>query len=149
MNRLLIALAALLGVIQAQPQQPSASIEGIVVKLGTGEPLSNASVQLNVELPSEGPPAASRPPREQPRRTAKSDGNGRFIFESVPPGDYRLIATYEGEFVPTEYGQRSPTGRGIPFGIAGGQKITGIQLAMSPTGAISGRVYDRDGEPLG
>ena len=23
------------------------------------------------------------------------------------------------------------------------------QLAMSPTGSISGRVYDRDGEPLG
>src|SRR5262249_14662544 len=48
-----------------------------------------------------------------------------------------------------EYGQRSPTEQGIPFMIAAGQKITGIQLAMPPTGAITGRVYDRDGEPLG
>jgi hypothetical protein len=27
--------------------------------------------------------------------------------------------------------------------------MTGIQLAMTPTGSISGRVYDRDGEPVG
>ncbi len=27
--------------------------------------------------------------------------------------------------------------------------MTGIQLAMSPTGAITGRIYDRTGEPLG
>src|SRR5213078_4613799 len=78
-----------------------------------------------------------------------SDGNGRFILENVTPGKYRLIATYDGGYVPAEYGQRSPTGEGIPFEIAAGQKMTGIQLAMPPTGAISGRVYDRDGEPLG
>ena len=145
MNLLLIALAAMAGAIQAQPQRPSASIEGVVVKLGTGEPLANASVQLNMEQP----PSSEIPRGEQFHRKAKSDSNGRFIFENVAPGEYRLIATYEGDFVPAEYGQRSPTGEGIPFEIAAGQKMTGIQLAMTPTGAISGRVYDRDGEPLG
>src|SRR2546425_1217377 len=98
MNLLLIALAAMIGTVQAQPQRPSASIEGIVVKLGTGEPLANASVQLNMEVPEQ-PLSSANPPREQFHRTAGSDGNGRFIFDSVPPGEYRLLATYEGEYV--------------------------------------------------
>src|SRR5206468_3397974 len=71
-----------------------------------------------------------------------------FLFENVSPGNYRLIATSEGGYVPAEYGQCSPTGQGIGFEIAAGQKMTGIQLAMAPTGSISGRVYDRDGDPL-
>ena len=142
---LLIVLAALIASAQASPQQPIASIEGVVVKLGTGEPLANASVQLNTEFPGE---PSGWNISQQVRRTARSDRSGRFVFESVRAGVYRLIATYEGEYVPAEYGQRSPTGEGIPFEIVAGQKMTGIQLAMSPTGAISGRIYDRDGEPL-
>jgi hypothetical protein len=134
---LLIAMAALIASTQAQPQQPFASIEGVVVKLGTGEALANASVLLNTELPGE---PSGWNIAKQVRRTARSDRNGRFVFESVTPGEYRLIATYEGEYVPAEYGQRSPTGEGILFEVVAGQKMRGIQLAMSPTGAISGRI---------
>jgi hypothetical protein len=146
MTLFLIAFAALVATFQAQPPQtPSASIEGVVVKLGTGEPLAGATVQLKTELPGE---ASGWNLASQVRRTANSDRNGRFIFESVTPAEYRLIATYDGEYVPAEYGQRSPTGEGIRFEVVAGRKMTGIQLAMSPTGAISGRIYDRAGEPL-
>src|SRR5262245_32506176 len=148
MSLLLIGLSVIFGMIQAQPQRPSASIEGIVVKLGTGEPLANANIQLNTESAG-GPLSPQFVLNEQSRRKARSDANGRFIFENVAPGKYRLIASYDGGYVPVEYGQRSPTGEGIPFEIAAGQKMTGIQLAMTPTGAISGRVYDRDAEPVG
>jgi hypothetical protein len=51
--------------------------------------------------------------------------------------------------VPAEYGQRSPTEQGISFDVAAGQKMTGIQLTMTPTGSISGRVYGKNGEPAG
>src|SRR5262245_34518464 len=122
MNLVLIALIALAGAIQAQPQQP-ASIEGIVVKLGTGEPLADASVQLNLEIPEER--RFEIPQRQQPRRQARTDSNGRFIFDNVVPGEYRLIATYDGGYVPAEYGQRAATGQGIPFAINAGQKVTG------------------------
>src|SRR5436309_1405274 len=97
MNLLLIALAAMAGAIQAQPQQPSASIEGVVVKLGTGEPLANANVQLNLEdsqdrrSESAERGADSARPREDFHRTAKSDTNGRFIFANVAPGNYRDV----------------------------------------------------------
>jgi protocatechuate 3,4-dioxygenase beta subunit len=134
------------------PPQPPASIEGIVIKLGSGEPLADAKVQLDLMDREERTSGPTRPlvsPPENFHRTARSDRNGRFIFQNVVPGDYRLIATRDGGYVPAEYGQRSPTGQGINFEIAAGQKMTGIQLALSPTGSITGRVYDRDGEPLG
>jgi hypothetical protein len=150
MNLLLIAVAVMIGIVQTQPQPPSASIEGIVVKLGTGEALADASVQLNLDIPPEQQLVVPPPSRDRLQRKTRADSSGRFIFENVPPGRYRLIATYEeAGYVPSEFGQRSPTGEGIPFDVGDGQKMTGIQLALSPTGAISGRIYDRDGEPLG
>src|SRR5437016_2337750 len=136
MNMLLIAFIALAVQIGLPIRQPEASIEGVVSKLGTGEPLANANVQLNPEN------------TQGAHRTSKSDRNGRFVFENVVPGNYRLIATYEGGYVPAEYGQRSPTEQGTIFEIAAGQNMTGVQLALSPTGSISGRVYDKNGEPV-
>ena len=71
------------------------------------------------------------------------------MIENIPPGEYRLYATRTGGYVPGEYGQRTPTGRGISLGLRSGEKKTDIQLSLTPTGSISGRVYDRDGEPAG
>jgi hypothetical protein len=156
MNLLLIVLALLAGAFQAQPQRSPSSIEGVVMKLGTTEPLANANVQLNLEVSDDRrdelerqPQSPDISPQDTFHRKATTDGTGRFIFENVTPGEYRLIATYDGGYVPAEYGQRSPTGEGIPFKITAGQRMTGIQLSMSPTGAITGRIYDRNGEPLG
>ncbi len=50
MNLLLFVLAAIGGAFQAQPQRSPASIEGVVIKLGTTQPLANANVQLNLEV---------------------------------------------------------------------------------------------------
>ena len=95
---LLMALIALVAQIGLPAQQPPASIEGVVIKLGTGEPLANADVQLNPEdAQADERPAGPRPgPRDDAHRAAKSDRNGRFLFENVAPGNYRLIATYDG-----------------------------------------------------
>ncbi len=129
--------------LQAAGQQPQpGSIEGIVVKSGTGEPLGGATVQLNLR-------AEGAIPREALHRYARTGGDGKFVFSDVMPGEYQLIATRSGGWVPAEYGQRAPTGQGIPFEIAPGQRMTGIQLAMAATGSISGRIFDGDGEPLG
>src|SRR5262245_31727122 len=105
MDMLVMALIALLPRVALPSPQAPAWINGVVNKLGTGEQLANACVQLNMEVtPSEQP---DRLPREDFHRSVKSDRNGRFIFENVAPGNYRLIATYEGGYVPAEYGQRS------------------------------------------
>jgi hypothetical protein len=146
-----IVLMAVFAVNAAAQEPRAASIEGVVVKLGSGEALEGATVQLNLQTERDtlretgGPPL--RP--DANHRFEKTGRDGKFVFENVTPGKYQLIATRPGGYVPAEYGQRTPTGQGIQFDIASGQKMTGIQLTMSPTGSISGRVYDRDGEPLG
>src|SRR5437867_11918755 len=139
-NILQITLIALVAQA-ATTQQPRASVEGSVVKMGSGDPLASANVQLH--------PEKGKEPEEIHLYSATTSPDGKFVFNNVAPGSYRLIATRSGGYVPAEYGQRSPTGEGIPFGLAAGQKMTGVQLAMAPTGSISGRVYDRDGEPVG
>src|SRR5262245_23866535 len=137
MHWLLLSLAALV-------LQGAASVDGIVVKLGSGEPLPGVTVQLH-------PERAQRElgPRDIEFYTVKTGQDGKFVIGNVLPGEYRLIATRSnGGYVPAEYGQRSPTSEGAPFTITAGQKLNGIQLAMSPTGSISGRVYDREGDPV-
>jgi len=119
----------------AAPQQP-ASVEGVVVKMGSGEPLPGVKVQLML-------------PSNMTAYTTTTTREGKFLLEKVVPGTYRLVATSTSSYVPAEYGQRSVTGLGISFALGSGQSMTGVQLAMAPTGSISGRIYDRDGEPVG
>jgi hypothetical protein len=136
------------------PQQPPATpaaVDGVVVKAGTAEPLSGARVQLDLqEAPflsgTQDPPL--RPP-ESFHLAAATGPDGKFSFANVMPGEYRVVASHIGGYVPAEYGQRTPTGRGISFVLAPGQKLTDVQLELTPTGSIAGHVYDRDGEPAG
>jgi hypothetical protein len=117
-------------------QQAPASVEGVVIKMGSGDPIAGATVQLHSE-------------KTPSMYTATTTPEGRFTFTNVAPATYRLFATRSGGYVPAEYGQRTPTSEGIPFEITSGQRMGGIQLAMAATGSIAGRVYDQDGEPLG
>jgi len=131
-------------------QQPQgASIEGVVVTLGSGEPLADATIQLDLQTKPDSSNPFDVDFSQKSHRFAHSDGAGRFIFENVSPGEYRLIATRSGGYVPGEYGQRTATGNGMPLVVAAGQRMTEIRLALFPTGSVSGRVYDRNGEPVG
>jgi hypothetical protein len=76
--------------------------------------------------------------------------DGRFVFRDLPAGRYRLVATRTGTgFVPVEYGQRDPRGKGVPIVLSAGQRLENLELEMVPTGSISGRIFDGDGEPVG
>src|SRR3989441_5944219 len=115
----------------------TASVEGVVARLGTGEPLAHATVTL------------SKDRYTSQVLSTTTDASGRFSFLNVPPGEYRLQASRQGPYIPAEYGQRKPDERGTPITIQPGQKITEIRLQLAPTSSISGRILDNDGEPLG
>jgi len=154
----MILFLFLLLIVSQQPQAPQpASIEGIVVTMGTGQPLAGAKVALD---PAEAGPGQDGPipcpnvpvpdmPEPCGPKIATSGTDGRFVLSGINPGTYRLYATRNGGYVPAEFGQRTATGEGISVPLAPGQKMTGVVLQMSPTGTITGRIYDRDGEPLG
>src|SRR6266850_2990751 len=133
-----IALIALLGA--QQPSTAPAVIEGVVVKTGTREPLAGARIQLERErgvfLPREQnetppPPGAPPPPVPEFHFSTTAGPDGRFVIEKLPPGEYRLYATRTGGYVPGEYGQRTPTGRGVSFQLGPGEKKSDIQLSLT------------------
>jgi protocatechuate 3,4-dioxygenase beta subunit len=151
LEKLTTALVALLPQNPlAQPQPPqgpgpagaapqatgTASIEGVVVKFGTSEPIGMADVSLQRGLGA-------------PPTVIQTGPDGKFAFRNLADGNYRLVALRAEGFVVAEHGQRTPNGRGRPVILAAGQRIADLTLAMLPTGSISGQILDREGEPLG
>jgi Tetratricopeptide repeat/WD40-like Beta Propeller Repeat len=155
---------------QQLPAPMMASIEGVVVNLGSSEPLAEVDVELTrLEGTSSAPlapgaaaayaqafnsggatdatPPAALAPEVQ---YAKTTEDGKFAFRNLKPGKYKLVAAHVGgAFNPAEYGQRDPRGRGLAFPIAPGQAKQDARLEMAPTSVITGRVFDDNGEPMG
>jgi hypothetical protein len=83
-----------------------------------------------------------------PNTEAVTDDTGRFVFNGVVPGQYRLSVDRD-RYLHQEFGQRSLTSTvGTIITVAPGQQVTNIDFQMTPTGSISGRILDEDGEPL-
>ena len=77
------------------------------------------------------------------RRLTASSG-----LTACRPGEYRVVAMRSG-YVTGEFGRRWPNGVGLPLTLAAGQAVGTIQIAMTPTAAISGRIRDRFDQPIG
>jgi Carboxypeptidase regulatory-like domain len=107
------------------------------MKWGTNEPIAKATVELR-------PVAAGGPPPYVAATTA----DGTFAFGAVRAGQYRIVVTRPG-YVTAEYGQRWPNGAGTPLTIPPGQSVSNLPIPMLQTAAISGRVRDGLGQPIG
>lgn len=160
---------------QTAPQNTpaTASIEGIVTRLGTNTPIAGVDIELSrVEGTTAAPlspgaaeafaavfsgnapglvgGAAPNPVFASEIKYTKSANDGKFAFKDLKEGKYRLVAIrVGGAYYPIEYGQRDLRGRALHFPLVTGQAKTNVKLEMAPTGAIAGRVLDEDGQPMG
>ena len=134
-----IALACLV-VSGATSYGQVGSISGVVVRFPNGDPAAGAVVKLTDESPGEAPPAYQL-------RSTTTAADGSFRFDGVEPRTYYVVANLSGH-LPSEYGQRSPTGTGIAFEVGSGQRVN-LRLTLWPTAGISGRVFDADGDAVG
>jgi len=121
--------------IPGQEEAGQALIQGYVVQIGSGEPLSRAQVMLS---PAEG---------RSPVFGAVTDSIGRFKLGNVRSGEYRLFVERDG-YVDRQYGQVSPNRPGTVLVLLPGQQVQDVVIRMVPTGTVAGRVYDEDGEPV-
>jgi hypothetical protein len=163
----ILSLALFLWIAQLPlPPQPArtgtASVEGIVVRLGTSEPIAGVDLELTDTSPQQTPippagatpatasaAATAQPPAPAPF-TAKSGNDGRFVFRALPSGAYKLVAArIGGSYVPFEYGQRGVLGRGIVFPVGDGEQKKDIRLEMAPVASITGRVTDENNRSVG
>lgn len=167
----------------AQAPTGTSSIEGMVTRAGTGDPISGIKVTLiyipppaprplqagggvgmiadrisssglpptvTSSMPANAPSTGSAPPASSipPFLT---DSKGTFAFRNLGAGTYRLTIAGNG-YVPQEYGRTSS----LTFALANsgsitlsaGQALTGIAINLTPTGNVSGRVLDFNGQPL-
>ena len=118
------------------PQSGTARVRGRVVATSTGSPLRRAQITL---FGLEG--------QNTVRRTATTDGEGRYEFKELPAGRYNLTAGKAG-YVSLQYGQKRPFEAGTPLTIANGENVERIDFSLPRGGVIAVRVTDDFGEPL-
>jgi protocatechuate 3,4-dioxygenase beta subunit len=111
------------------------TVQGVVLKAATGEPLRKATV----EMWQEGVPGK--------RSDAATDSMGHFELKNLDPGQYRLSVQRNG-YVRQEYGQTKPGGASSFLTLSPGQKVSDITIRLIPAAVITGHVYDEDGEPV-
>jgi hypothetical protein len=119
---LLLALGCNAGLAQTPPAAPrTGSIAG-VVRDSTGKPLPAIVVVLTG--------AAGEP------QTLTAQEHGEFHFAGLSPGIYRLTAQSRSEMAGTK-----------SIALDSGQDLSAVELVISPSGTISGRVLDELHEP--
>ena len=145
--RKLLALLAVSAVAIARPalatpQRPepqptgSARITGRVLASDNGTPVRRARVRLS------GSPAETRTAGPKPayvQREVETDDNGAFDFAGLPGGSYYISVPRSNGFLELPRAKRAAVGEGQAFEVA---------IRLERTGAIVGRVADRNGEGL-
>jgi len=119
----------------AAANKENAIVAGNVLRLDTGEPLKKAGVSLQ----SRAGDAFSE--------FRSTDERGHFLFENVPGGSYQLQVSRNG-YVNAEYGQKKPGTHGAILSLSAGQRMTELVFKLARAAAISGHVFDEDGEPI-
>ncbi len=108
-------------------------VAGVVVAADSGQPLPRATVSLtNLADPT-------------PSVTL-ADNAGRFRFDEVAAGSYRVMATRAG-YVPTAYGARRYDDPGITIVVSSDSRFDDLRVALMPGAAVSGDVVDVNGRP--
>jgi len=117
---------SVLGTVLLLLAMQASPVQGVVIVKGTTQPLSDATVALHQDQEN-----------GSVLKTITTEDDGRFVFDNVAPGRYRVTVARRGY-------TRPPITVTVTRGAA-----APIELPMTPAGAISGRVYNANGQPLG
>ncbi|HYR87234.1 MAG TPA: carboxypeptidase-like regulatory domain-containing protein [Terriglobia bacterium] len=152
--------ASLFLLLQAPPAR--GTIEGVVLNISTGKPVSGAQVTImrvpnfgtgavttGIMTTANGPGFTSQSFSPGGLPAAPTDNNGRFVFQDLEPGPYRMTALANG-YAQQEYGARAPgqSASGTSIDLTAGQAIKDVVFRMTPAGNVSGRVTGPTGEPV-
>ena len=118
------------GQVPPQPQIGTGLIAGQVVDATTGKLIPDAAVFVNLRTA-----VAARGAAGQPQATV--DAQGRFVFGSLPAGNYALNATRPGYL-----------GKTIQIILADGDRVLDARIRLTKTATLSGTLRDAAGDPV-
>jgi hypothetical protein len=143
-------LAPALRAVAPPAQQPATgTIDGVVTRLGTNEPIPDVHVSIGVTAPQpQGAPTPSvrdAQPAGDRALSVSSDAAGHFSI-TAPEGVVVVHAQLEGYFGPAVNGISPPEATTIAIVTA--RQTTRVQIGLTPGGTINGRVTDATGKAL-
>lgn len=141
MKRWFVLLACLLFAPASGAQTPAAdhpancTVQGQIIQQSGGLPIRKVALELI---------SASENWQDEPEYRAVTDAEGRFKFEGVKPGSYRVYFGTAG-FVDAE---KRHHGSRMLLTLEPGQEVKDLLFHMKPAATIVGKVRDEDGDPL-
>jgi protocatechuate 3,4-dioxygenase beta subunit len=114
--------------------QNTSSLQGVVLRAGTSEPVAN--VEISLFTGGLGAGAKMR---------SVSDSQGAFTFDNVPAGKYAVQARNDGYFTYPQGNPLPSTVENVTIEPARSHRIVVTLLAGA---AVSGRITDSEGQPL-
>lgn len=125
-------------------QNAKSTIEGIVVRAGSSDPIAGARISV---VPTGGSVGPVMPFGIGGPRSGSTDKDGKFVLKDLDAGQYRVIAARNG-YARQEYGQRALDRPGIVLNLAAGQTIRNVVISLMPAGFVTGRITNDAGDPL-
>jgi protocatechuate 3,4-dioxygenase beta subunit len=129
-----LLLALSIGQTSTAPEA-TGRIAGRVTVEGTHTPLAGVQVMLFPAEPRMGMMRMGPPPR------AITDQDGRYAFERVAPGSYRI------QFEKTGYAATAQSQTGTTQ-VSAGQSVQVVDVQLQKGAVIAGKVLDAAGEPM-
>jgi protocatechuate 3,4-dioxygenase beta subunit len=138
-----LVLAPLIAAAQPKPPETKpedlASLDGQVFDAATGGALRKAAVVLR--------PFDTRTTPGFNGYSTSTDDSGKFAMRDIEPGRYRMTVSHSG-YVTGAFGARGPGRPGATLSLDRAQKLTGLTVKLTPQGVVTGRIVDRDGDPI-
>jgi protocatechuate 3,4-dioxygenase beta subunit len=134
-----IGLLLALSIDQAAAPAATGRISGRVTAEGTNGPIAGARVMVFPMMRRGTPPTGPMaiPPE------GLTDQDGRFVFNGLAPGEYRVDVQKTG-FASS----MDPTTRPRTYTVAAGQALDNISIVLQKGAVISGKVLDQKGAPV-
>lgn len=111
-----------------------ASVSGVIIDAATRAPIAGARVEL---LPVVRGPGA---------RSTQSDVEGRFTLQSLSSGSF-FIGAAKAPYAPAFYQEVKPGEPGMAIALEERTQLSGVVIALTPGGVITGQVLDPFGYP--
>jgi hypothetical protein len=123
--------------VETDAAQATATIRGRIMSTD-GLALSHADVRADRQSSSL---------TFQPPRLTMSDEEGRYEFQDLPAGTFRVSANRPG-FSPVPTGQSGLPGSGPLVKVAEGETVDRVDFRFARWSALSGHVFDEYGDPV-